>query len=266
MKPERKFEIKERYEMQDLLALMASLRGENGCPWDKEQTHQSIRKNLIEETYEVVEAIDKEDTALLREELGDLLLQVVFHTQMEEEAETFAFDDVVTELCQKLVVRHPHVFGSVVAEDAGTVLKNWDAIKRETKEQKTVLDTLEAVPALLPALMRAKKVQQRASRAGLDFKDANAAFDRLIEETDELNIALCDDNADAIADELGDLLFSCCNVARLKGLDPEECLTAATNKFTSRVGRMEALANAEGTPFESLSYEALDALWNQAKE
>ena len=158
------FEFKEKYTISDLLEIMRLLRTPEGCPWDREQTHESIRSNLLEETHEALEAIDRGDMPLLQEELGDVLLQVVFHAQMEQEKGSFTFDDVVDGICKKLVVRHPHVFGGVTADDAGQVLKNWDAIKRETKGGKTQADMLRAVPRALPALMRAGKVQNRARR------------------------------------------------------------------------------------------------------
>ena len=152
------FDFKEKYDVNDLVSIMKLLRSENGCPWDREQTHESIRKNFIEETYEVVEAIDKKDTALLREELGDVLLQVVFHSQMEAEKNSFDFSDVADEVCKKLIVRHPHIFSDVKADNSDQVLKNWDMINKETKGQETFAQTLESVPKVLPALMRAQKV------------------------------------------------------------------------------------------------------------
>ena len=154
---------KDRFDVSDLVALMALLRSENGCPWDREQTHASIRKNLIEETYEVIDAIDREDVADMREELGDLLLQIVFHTQMETEIGHFDLEDVTTELCQKLIIRHPHIFSDVQADNSDQVLANWDRIKKETKQQKTFTDTLTAVPASLPALMSSALVMIKSS-------------------------------------------------------------------------------------------------------
>ena len=158
------FRVKDRYDINDMLAIMRILRSENGCPWDKEQTHKSIRKDFLEEVYEVVEAIDLEDTALLREELGDVLLQVVFHSRIEEENGSFDFGDVVNEVCQKLVTRHPHVFADVKAETSDEVLKNWNDIKQRTKGQETYYETLESVCTALPALMKAQKIGQRAAR------------------------------------------------------------------------------------------------------
>ncbi|MBR2315754.1 MAG: MazG family protein, partial [Clostridia bacterium] len=162
------YQQKENYSIGDLLDIVRLLRSEGGCPWDREQTHESIRSDFLEETCEVLEAIDLKDTSLLREELGDVLLQVVFHTRIEEEQNNFTFDEVCDEVCKKLIIRHPHVFGEVVADTSDEVLKNWDSIKMETKGQETYTDTLKSVANTLPALMRAQKVGKRAMRAGMD--------------------------------------------------------------------------------------------------
>ncbi len=253
---------KDRFDVSDLVALMALLRSENGCPWDREQTHASIRKNLIEETYEVIDALDREDVSDMREELGDLLLQIVFHTQMETEAGHFDLEDVTTELCQKLIVRHPHIFSDVQADNSDQVLANWDRIKKETKQQKTFTDTLTAVPASLPALMRAEKVQKRAARAGMDFASASDVAEKLLEEAAELKEAISSGESEAVAEELGDLFFAACNLARFTGNDSEEVLTRATEKFIRRFQRVEELADKQP---DKLSPEQLDLLWEQAK-
>lgn len=260
------FEQKESYNIEDLIEIVGLLRSEGGCPWDKEQTHESIRSDFIEEVYEAIEAIDLKDTALLREELGDVLLQVVFHCQIEHEQEHFAFEDICDELCKKLIVRHPHVFGNVKADDTQQVLKNWDNIKKETKGQKTYTDTLESVAKSLPALMRAQKVGKRAMRAGMDFGSSEDAFECIKSETAELEQAISSGNKQEIEDEFGDLLFSCVNTARHLGIDSEQALTDATEKFIRRFSETEKLIRLKGIDMQSLSIEELDEYWRQAKE
>ncbi len=259
------FEFKEKYTISDLLEIMRLLRTPEGCPWDREQTHESIRSNLLEETHEALEAIDRGDMPLLQEELGDVLLQVVFHAQMEQEKGSFTFDDVADGICKKLVVRHPHVFGDVTADDAGQVLKNWDAIKRETKGGKTQADMLRAVPRALPALMRAGKVQNRARRVGFDWPDVSGAMQALDSETMELKQAVASGDTAAMEEELGDLLFSAVNVSRFIDIDAEQALTGATDKFIRRFTVVEQLAAERGVDLASASLEELDRLWDEAK-
>ena len=217
--------VKERYSFEDLIKLIRLLRSPEGCPWDREQTHASIRKNFIEETYEVLEAIDKEDLPLLREELGDVLLQVGLHVEMEAERGTMTFEDVITALCSKLVQRHPHVFGDVRGDSAAQALDNWEAIKMRTKGQQTYTESLRSVPAAFPALMRAQKLQSRAARAGFEWPDVSGAWDKLEEECTELKQALHGQDAQAAEHELGDALFALVSVARKLGVDAEEALT-----------------------------------------
>lgn len=260
------FPIKEQYTIQDLLELMVILRSPKGCPWDREQTHESIRSNLLEETHEAIEAINQRDVAALREELGDVLMQVVFHAQIEQESGGFAFNDVVTELCRKLIVRHPHVFGDVQAGDAAAVLKTWDAVKRATKgEGTTQADLLRSVPRSLPALMRASKVQGRARRVGFDWPEVSGALEALDSETAELKEVIAAGDSEAMEEELGDLLFSAVNVSRFLSLDAEQALTRATDKFIARFDRVEALAAARGVDMTASSLEELDALWREVK-
>ncbi|HBB72417.1 MAG TPA: nucleoside triphosphate pyrophosphohydrolase [Ruminococcus sp.] len=260
------YQQKNNYSIGDLLDIVRLLRSEGGCPWDIEQTHESIKSDLIEETYEVIEAIDLKDTALLREELGDVLLQVVFHTRIEEEKGHFNFDRVCDEICKKLIVRHPHVFGDVKADSTEQVLKNWDAIKMETKGQETYTDTLESVAKSLPALMRAQKVGKRAMRAGMDFRTAQDAIACISAEKAELDAAVASGDADNISEELGDLLFSCVNAARHLGVDAEQALTDSTEKFIRRFAETEKLVSAEGKDMKSLPIETLDTYWDKAKE
>ncbi|MCM1329922.1 MAG: nucleoside triphosphate pyrophosphohydrolase [Ruminococcus sp.] len=259
------FTFKEKYGISDLLDIMRILRSENGCPWDREQDHKSIRRDFLEEVYEAVEAIDLDDKALLREELGDVLLQVVFHARIEEECGNFDFGDVVNEVCQKLVTRHPHVFGDVTAETSEEVLKNWNNIKQQTKGQETYAETLESVCTALPALMRAQKIGQRAKRAGMDFADVGGVLDSLESEIAELKAAIKNGNPEEIKDELGDVLFSCTNLARHLDCDAEEVLTMSAVKFTKRFKAAEELIRCDGLDMRALNIDELDAYWRKAK-
>lgn len=259
------FEFKDVYNMDDLIKLVAVLRAPGGCPWDIKQTHESIRKNFIEETYEVIEAINKNDTAGLREELGDILLQVALHSQMESEKGTFDFNDVANDICQKLIVRHPHVFGNMSAEDEKEALSNWDAVKLKTKGMKKQSEAIMKVPREFPALMRAQKIQQKAAKAGFDWDDISGAVEKLYEEINELKCALAENNSENIEDEFGDILFSCVNVSRFIGVDSEEALTGATDKFVNRYLIVEKLAEEKNIDMKTASIEELDVLWNKAK-
>lgn len=259
------FAFKDFYGIDDLLQIMWCLRSEGGCPWDREQTHESIKKNLIEETYEVIEAINKQDKVLLCEELGDVLMQVVFHAQMEAEAGAFTFEDVADGVCKKLIERHPHVFGEVQVEGSEEVLRNWDDIKKRSKGQKSQTETMLSVPRELPALMRAAKVQKKAAKVGFDWPDVSGAVDKLYEETSELSGAIESGSEEEIAEELGDLLFSAVNVSRFVDCDAEEALTAATDKFMRRFARVEEKARERGLKLEEMSLSELDGLWDEAK-
>lgn len=260
------FSINKYYTINDLVNIMQILRGENGCPWDKDQTHSSIRNNFIEEVYEVIEAIDTDNTELLREELGDVLLQVVFHAQMEAEQNNFTFDDVVNDLCHKLVIRHPHVFGEIKVDGTEQVLNNWENIKNETKGTKSYTETLKNVPDVLPALMKAEKIGKRAGKASMDFENVDSAFSALRSEVDELEKAINSGSEDELFDELGDVLFSCVNVGRKLGISSEEALTRACKKFISRFETVENLTRLDGIDMKSLSIDELDAYWHKAKD
>ncbi|MBQ8010747.1 MAG: nucleoside triphosphate pyrophosphohydrolase [Oscillospiraceae bacterium] len=260
------FEQKPQYDIADLQEIVRLLRSPEGCPWDKEQTHTSIRNDFLEEAYEAVEAIDLLDMPLMREELGDVLLQVVFHCRLAQEENQFDFAAVCDEICKKLIIRHPHVFGDVTAEDTATVLKNWDAIKKETKGQETYADTLRSVAKSLPALTRAQKIGKRAARAGMDFRDAASAFDCVRAERAELQEAMTEGSRERMEEELGDLLFSCVNTARHLGIDAEEALTKATNKFIERFAGTEQLVTADGKNMPDLPIEELDVYWADAKQ
>ena len=254
------FQMAERYGMDDLLKIMELLRAPGGCPWDRAQTHRSIRQNMLEEAYEAAEAIDRMDMANLKEELGDVLLQVVFHASMAQEAGQFTFDDVVDGVCQKLVYRHPHVFGAVEAGGPEGALSAWDAQKRAEKGQKTAADALDSVARALPGLTRAAKLQSKAAKAGFDWKDISPAMDKLSEELEEFRRAVEEDsNAE---EELGDLLFAAVKAGRFAGVDGETALQKACEKFIRRFRRVEALADG---PLDALDVPALEELWRRAK-
>lgn len=260
------FILKDEYNIDDLVAIIKVLRAPGGCPWDREQTHESIKKNFIEETYEVVEAINKQSPDMLREELGDVLLQIVLHTEMESEKGNFTFDDVANDIVQKLVVRHPHVFGEVVANNTAEALNSWDAVKLKTKGQKSQTESMLSVPRELPALMRAQKIQHKAAKIGFDWDDVGGAVDKLYEEINELKTAMEQGKRLYIEDEFGDVLFSCVNIARFIDVDSEEALTAASDKFMSRFSLVEQMASEQGIDMKSSSIEELDRLWDKAKK
>lgn len=260
------FKFKDKYKVEDLLEIMAVLRSPGGCPWDAEQTHSSIRKDFIEETYEVIEAINKDDKELLKEELGDVLLQVAFHTQIEKEQGCFDFDDVADGICKKLIERHPHVFGQVSVSGTKEVLDNWDTIKRASKGQKTQGSSMLKVPKELPALMRAQKIQSKAKKAGFDWDDASGAFEALESEIKELRQAMMSGDKENIMEEMGDLLFSAVNISRFIGVESEEALTLSNEKFISRFVQVEKLCEERNIDMKTSSIDELDVLWNEAKQ
>lgn len=257
------FVRKERYGMKDLENIVSILRAPGGCPWDMEQTHASLRRGLLEESCEVIEAINEESPGHLKEELGDVLLQVVFHADIEKDAGRFDLEDVADGICKKLIFRHPHVFGDVTVSGTDEVLSNWEDLKREEKSQQTYTDTLNAVAKSLPALWRAEKVQKKAKKAGFDWPDAQGAVDKLSEELSELREAIA--QGTNVEEELGDLLFAAVNVSRFVHADPEETLNAATEKFISRFAKVEELAKAQGQDMTQMSLTELDKLWEAVK-
>lgn len=246
-----------------LVNIMARLRGENGCPWDREQTHESLKPYLVEETYEVIDAIDSGDMKNLKEELGDFLLQVVFHATLAKESGEFGMDDVCDGICEKLIRRHPHVFGQSEADTAEKVLRQWNEIKKvEKTERKSILD---GVPKSLPALLRASLLQEKASSIGFDWSDWRGAFAKIEEETAELKADLESGRDDKLDEEFGDLLFSIVNVTRFLNVDPENALRMTIAKFIRRFEYVEKrLAETGVTPAEA-GLERMDALWNEAK-
>ena len=257
------FENKPAYNVNDLKNLMELLRGPGGCPWDSEQTHTSIRRNLLEEAYEAAEAIDEGDEGHLIEELGDVLMQVVFHADIAEKDGRFSLDDIADATCRKLLRRHPHVFGDVKAKNGSESLAFWEDIKRGEKQQETVSDAMRSVARSLPALWRAEKIQKKAAKAGFDWPDYSGALDALHAELHELETAIA--SGEGIAEELGDLLFSAVNMARFFRVDPEMALGAASDKFISRFTHVESAALESGRQLEDMSLEDMEILYQQAK-
>lgn len=256
---------KNLYPMDPLIHIMKELRGPNGCPWDKEQTHESLKRYLIEETYEVIEAIELGDMHKLREELGDLLLQIVFHTQLASEKGAFDINDVINGIVTKMKERHPHVFGCRQLDTSDEVIDNWEKIKDEEKARTGNRKTLMDVPRGLPALLRAEKIQARAARVGFDWPEVQGAWEKVEEEQKELVAALRSGVQEDIRDEYGDLLFALVNVARFLKVDPEEALSHTNDKFIKRFRAMEEEVKGKGLELDSLSLQELDKLWEEAK-
>lgn len=255
------FLCKESYDLRDFVALVSYLRSPNGCPWDQVQTHESIRRNFLEETYEACEAIDAGDVVHMREELGDVLMQVLFHTDIEREAGHFDIDDVADAACKKLVYRHPHVF-RCDEPDAS----DWDTMKQRERAQTTTAEAMDSVARSLPALWRCDKIQAKAAKTGFEWPDVHAALDKVDEETRELRAAVASGDTEAIGDELGDLLFAAVKVARFAGIDPEQAAHAACEKFIRRFSAMETAAANDGTALEQCTLAQMLTLWQQAKQ
>lgn len=255
------FLCKESYDLRDFVALVSYLRSPNGCPWDQVQTHESIRRNFLEETYEACEAIDAGDLVHMREELGDVLMQVLFHTDIEREAGHFDIDDVADAACKKLVYRHPHVF-RCDEPDAS----DWDTMKQRERAQTTTAEAMDSVARSLPALWRCDKIQAKAAKTGFEWPDVHAALDKVDEETRELCAAVASGDTEAIGDELGDLLFAAVKVARFAGIDPEQAAHAACEKFIRRFSAMETAAANDGTALEQCTLAQMLTLWQQAKQ
>jgi tetrapyrrole methylase family protein/MazG family protein len=244
--------------IEDLIAVMDKLLSTQGCPWDREQTHQSLTRYLIEECYEVLEAIKEQDMDKLREELGDVLLQVVFHAALAQRAGYFSFADVARTVEQKMIRRHPHVFGDMNLKTSDDVMDHWEGFKKQ--EGKTRV--LEGIPNMLPALMRAEKLQYKASQVGFDWPQLEGALDKLKEEADELAQA----QGAEITEEMGDLLFALVNVARFKEVEPEDALQKSNDKFVRRFNYVEDAIKASGRTWQEVSLEEMDHYWDEAKE
>lgn len=255
------FLCKESYDLRDFVALVSYLRSPNGCPWDQAQTHESIRRNFLEETYEACEAIDAGDLVHMREELGDVLMQVLFHTDIEREAGHFDIDDVADAACKKLVYRHPHVFRRDEPD-----APDWDTMKQRERAQTTTAEAMDSVARSLPALWRCDKIQAKAAKTGFEWPDVHAALDKVDEETRELRAAVASGDTEAIGDELGDLLFAAVKVARFAGVDPEQAAHAACEKFIRRFSAMETAAANDGTALEQCTLAQMLTLWQQAKQ
>ncbi|MDD2579820.1 MAG: nucleoside triphosphate pyrophosphohydrolase [Eubacteriales bacterium] len=277
--------LKSHYSMQELLDIMALLRAPDGCPWDREQTHRSLKPHLIEEAYEAIDAIDSENPERLCDELGDVLMQVVFHAQIASENDQFDFSDVMTAISRKLISRHTHIFGDDQAATAEEVLATWEKNKRQEKGQKRQSEVLADLPRHLPALQRSYKIQQRAARVGFDWPDPSGPLDKIHEELAEIVDCLAGSNSqdadgrvdqstgsgatlpsEHLMDEVGDLLFAVVNYARHLGVQPELALDRASNRFVQRFSLMEHQAEAAGDDLADLTLEQLDQLWDQAKE
>ncbi len=257
---------KKQYSFEDFLSIIAKLRGENGCPWDRVQTHDSIKMNLVEEAYEAIEALDGGDKNQFVDELGDILLQVVFHSQIGKDEGTFSIDDVLYHVCDKMISRHTHIFGTDTAETPEEVLDTWEKNKQKEKGQKSYTESMESVCKYLPALIRAQKVQSKAAKAGFDWENSQGAFDKLREETEELAEAARSGDESAVCEELGDVLFSVVNVARFFHCSAEEALTKTVEKFIHRFAFVESEAKKQGKSLEEMTLSEMDALWDQAKK
>lgn len=245
--------------LDELVEVMDKLLSPQGCPWDREQTHQTLARYLIEESYEVIEAIKKADNVQLREELGDVLLQVIFHAALAERSGSFDLEQVIKQTSEKMIHRHPHVFASLSLNTSQEVLAHWEGFKREEGKKQL----MEGIPNLLPALLRALKIQEKAARVGFDFPHLQGALDKLQEEIQEFAAAECREERQS---ELGDMLFALVNIARLKGLDPEAALQASNDKFIRRFNYVEEQVRSREQEFHDFSLEQLDNFWEDAKE
>lgn len=254
---------KKTYNFDDLVTVMKVLRSEEGCMWDREQTHESIRNNFIEETYEVIEAIDTSDTKLLREELGDVLLQIVFHAEMESEKGVFTIDDVANDICVKLIHRHPHIFANVSVSSTADVLANWEAIKSKEKSRTTLTSKLRSIPPMLPALMRAEKVGKKASM--LDFPTVEDVLSKLDEEIAELKAAIANGASAEMTEELGDVLLTLSSLSRKLDVDAERALNDSTTKFIDRFERVENECEKRGINMKESDISVIDGIYNEIK-
>jgi len=246
-----------------LKKIVTRLRAPDGCPWDREQTHSSLRPQLVEECHEAIDAIERSDDENLREELGDLLLQVVMHAEMGAERGAFSLEDIANTVCEKMIRRHPHVFGDKSAADSEAVLRQWEQIKRAEKGGASGL--LDNIAAALPALLKAQTAQKKAARAGFDWPDIEPVFDKFAEETAEVREAISDGDAAALEAEVGDLLFTAVNLARKLGVDAETALAGSTKRFISRFQGIERELESAGRKFEETPLEELDRIWEKVK-
>ncbi len=254
------------YTFSQLLDIIKVLRSDNGCPWDREQTHDSIKNDTLEEVYELIDAINNKDDENIIEELGDLLLHVVFHSQIGADEGRFTNEDVLESIITKMIRRHPHVFATEVANNSDEVLKQWDEIKKVEKNHKTHTQVLRSVPKAMPALMRASKVGKKASKVGFDFENKKQLIDKLQEELDETKKALKTGDLVHLQEEIGDLLFQIVNISRFFEINPENALTNATEKFINRFEGIEKLTLVDGLNLSDLTLEQMDGYWNIVKQ
>ncbi len=257
---------KKDYSYEDLLEIMKILRSPQGCPWDREQDHESLKKYLIEETYEVIEAIDMKNPEKLCEELGDVLLQVVFHSRIAEENGQFSMNDVIQTVSEKMVHRHKHVFGLEQAETADDVIDLWEKIKKEEKGYKNHTSVLDGVPSVLPALMRSYKIQQKAAKVGFDWDNIDDAWKKVAEEAGELREAYMSGDLAKSEEEVGDLLFAVVNIARFLKIEPELALTGTIDKFIRRFEYIEKRSTEMGRELTGMTLAEMDQLWDEAKK
>ncbi|MBF0429792.1 MAG: nucleoside triphosphate pyrophosphohydrolase [Fibrobacteria bacterium] len=251
-----------------LISIMKLLRAPEGCPWDKKQTHRTLYKYLVEETYELIDAINEDDSESIKDELGDVLLQVVFHAQIASEKNEFTITDVIKNLCEKLVRRHPHIFGNKKITSAEEVILNWEKIKKQEKQKaKKTLSVLEDIPSGLPPIQKAEKIQKKVNRQGFDWKDSSGPLNKIYEELNELaeELASPDPKASAVEEEVGDVLFSMVNYARHLDVVPSDALEKTNRKFVKRYSLMETFIATDKKKFESLSLQELDEYWEKAK-
>lgn len=254
----------EHHDFESLVAIMKRLRGPGGCPWDAEQTHESLTRYLLEETYEVIEAIETKSPELLKEELGDLLLQPVFHAAIAEEAGTFSMGDVIQTLCDKLIRRHPHVFGDLEIADSSAQIENWERIKKVEMGNKRK-SALSGVPPQLPALLKAQKITEKAARVGFDWEHVDQVVAKVMEELHEFEEAMTGGNNDRMEAELGDLLFAIVNLGRFLSINPEEALRKTIHRFEQRFQHVEETLHSQGRQMNDATLEEMDTLWEEAK-
>lgn len=256
----------QNHQFHRLREVIATLRGPNGCPWDQKQTHESLKPYFLEEVYEVLEAIDEKDDDHLAEELGDVLLQIMLHSQIGEDHGYFSIDDVIKHITEKMIRRHPHVFAEASVSNEGELLKQWDAIKQQEKGDQQKESILDSIEKSLPSLLYAYKLQKKAAKVGFDWDDVSEMWEKLKEEMQEFKEAVQNKTSKDMEEELGDILFSIVNIARFYSINPEVSLLATNQKFKARFQYIEKQAQAKGLALSSMTLEEMDALWNEAKE
>ena len=259
-------DLENKKDFNDLLQVVETLRGENGCPWDREQTHQSLKSDFIEECYELVDAIQNDDIDGMIEELGDILLHVVFQSSLGKEEGFFDIADVIQGICEKMIYRHPHVFGDVEVEGTKDVLNRWEDLKNKEKHYESLTEKMQAVAKAIPGFTRARKVQKIAAKVGFDWDDASEAMKKVNEEINEILDVYKTGNKEIITEEVGDLLFSAINVSRMLGIDEEEAITSTINKFIYRFSVIEKTAKSKNKSLNDMTLEEMDEIWNISKE